>query len=55
MESFLTGINSFMKIVPDFRPKGLPELIRPKCRVVYYPMDIPGQYMCTEFNSENTV
>ncbi|XP_037076481.1 glycosyltransferase-like domain-containing protein 1 [Pollicipes pollicipes] len=42
MESFLGNINHFMKTQPDYRPKGLADKIRSKCRVLYFPLCLPG-------------
>ena len=40
MESFLGNINSYMKLMPDYRPKFIQEKIKPKCSVVHFPLKI---------------
>lgn len=46
MNSFLDGIDSHLKLMPDYRPKGLADLIKPKCQVLYFPVELPVSACC---------
>ena len=51
MDSFLEGIDTHLRLMPDSRPRGLANLIRPKCQVLYFPLDLPhsssGETSCS--------
>lgn len=41
LNSFLFNLESFLKIMPDGRPKDLIRKIEPKTRVIYFPIFLP--------------
>lgn len=41
MTTFLSNIDNFFKIQPDFRPKNLKQQIEVKCKVIYFPVKVP--------------
>lgn len=41
MDSFLQSIPAFLKLMPDFHPQGIADVIQSKCHVLYYPLDLP--------------
>ena len=51
MDSFLNGISGFMKKMPDYRPKGIADLIRPKCQVLHFPLTFPQEETKTALQS----
>ena len=38
--------------MPDYRPKGLDQMIKPKCRVVYFPLKETGTFESTHGKGE---
>lgn len=39
--SFLENISTFLKLIPDYRPRNLAEKLAPKCKVVHFPLSLP--------------
>ncbi|KAL5007624.1 hypothetical protein ScPMuIL_016430 [Solemya velum] len=44
MDSFLSNVAPYMKLIPDHRPTGLVELIQPKCCVIHFPVSNPFSF-----------
>ena len=40
MNSFLDGIDGHLRLMPDFRPRGVADQLRPKCQVLYFPVEL---------------
>ena len=55
MNSFLNNINSYFKVMPDYRPKNLKERITPKCSVLYYalPLEVSLNKKLVQYTVKN--
>lgn len=42
LASFCENIPKFLKLFPDFRPSRIPDRIRAKSKVVYFPVNVPS-------------
>lgn len=45
MESFISSIGTFLKLMPDFRPENIPDIIRSKSKVLYFPVALLDEDM----------
>ena len=45
MESFISSIETFLKLMPDFRPKNISDLIKSKSEVLYFPVALLDEDM----------
>lgn len=55
MNSFLTSIQSFLSVVPDYRPKELSEEIACKCSVLYFPVNLSQEHRLFATNEEGEI
>lgn len=55
MDSFLGNINTFLNTIPDHRPKGIPELLKPKCVVLNFPILFPPSNRQTEIEPDSSL
>ena len=55
MNSFLAAIPSYFNVQPDFRPKNLLDKIKPKCRVLYFPILISPDLLELSANERGPV
>ena len=44
MNTFLTNIDSFLKLSPNLQLQGIADQIQPKCHVLYFPLQIPIEH-----------
>ena len=45
MKSFLDSVDSFLNFIPDHKPQGIAGKIRPKCGVLYFPLEFPSVHL----------
>ena len=51
MTSFLNSVDSYLNFIPDYKPQGIVEQIRPKCSVLFFPLQLPLLLKCEEGES----